>query len=491
MNRSLKSLISLTSQSVVYGIGFFGRQLVVYLTLPLITNLVPRGDFGIISIVTSFYTVINTLTNVGLPSATFRYYNDDIDVDKRRKVIGTSQALFFFLALILALLIIFFAGTTSQMLLGDSKYSLVIQIVALLLVIETMNYYGTILLRLHNRPGAVGIHSLVSVIGQMGLAIIFIKFLDWGVIGYWAGFLMGSIIGLILIVWLNRKWIRFDFSATTAKELLAYGIPLIPASFSISFLQLTDRFFLRTHLDLDAVAVYAIGYKVGSLVNLVLAPFRYAWPNFAFSSVTDPDAKKIYRDVITFLILGSLFVSLGTYTFRFELINLLSPESYQDAASVVPWISAAMVLYGLYPVMSLGPKIMKKTAPLAWLSLITTVVNIILLILLVPIFGMTGAAVSVFLSYIFLVTANYVIGRRYYYFPLDWKPIALSIGLAIVLAFFVDRIRLLTYKNLIQFLCQLLILLIYPAFLILLKIIPLKDIINILSDQSGGKFIRK
>lgn len=292
MNRSLKSLISLTSQSVVYGIGFFGRQLVVYLTLPLITNLVPQDDFGIISIVTSFYTVINTLTNVGLPSATFRYYNDDIDVDQRRKVIGTSQALFFFLALGLALIIISFAGTTSQMLLGDSKYALVIQIVALLLVIETMNYYGTILLRLHNRPGAVGIHSLVSVIGQMGFAIAFIKFLNWGVIGYWVGFLIGSIVGLILIVWLNRKWIRFDFSATTAKELLTYGIPLIPANFSISLLQLTDRFFLRTHLDLHVVAVYAIGYKVGSLVNLVLAPFRYAWPNFAFSSVSDPDAKK-------------------------------------------------------------------------------------------------------------------------------------------------------------------------------------------------------
>jgi len=491
MNRSLKSLISLTSQSVVYGIGFFGRQLVVYLTLPLITNLVPQDDFGIISIVTSFYTVINTLTNVGLPSATFRYYNDDIDVDKRQKVIGTSQALFFFLALILALIIISFAGTTSQLLLGDRRYSLVIQIVALLLVIETMNYYGTILLRLHNRPGAVGIHSLVSVIGQMGLALLFIKFLNWGVIGYWVGFLIGSIIGLILIVWLNRKWIRFDFSATTAKELLTYGIPLIPANFSISLLQLSDRFFLRTHLDLDVVAVYAIGYKVGSLVNLVLAPFRYAWPNFAFSSVSDPNAKKIYRDVITFLILGSLFVSLGTYTFRFELINLLSPESYQDAASVVPWISAAMVLYGLYPVMSLGPKIIKKTTPLAWLSLITTVVNIILLILLVPILGMTGAAVSVFLSYLFLVTANYVIGRRYYYFPLDWKSIALSLGLAVVLGFFVDQIRLLTYKNLMQFVCQFIILLSYPAFLILLKIIPIKDIINILSDQSGEKFIRK
>lgn len=88
---------------------------------------------------------------------------------------------------------------------------------------------------------------------------------------------------------------------------------------------------------------------------------------------------------------------------------MLSPESYQDAASVVPWISAAMVLYGLYPVMSLGPKIMKRTAPLAWLSLLTTVVNITLLILFVPILGMTGAAISVFLSYIFLVTANYFI----------------------------------------------------------------------------------
>ena len=134
---------------------------------------------------------------------------------------------------------------------------------------------------------------------------------------------------------------------------------------------------------------------------------------------------------------------------------------------------------------------MKNTAPLAWLSLVTTIINIILLIVFVPIYGMTGAAISVFLSYLFLVTANYVIGRRYYYFPLDWKSIALSLGLAVVLGIFVDQIRLLTFKSLIQVLCQFIIILTYPAVLILLKIIPIKDIINILSEQSGEKSIRK
>ena len=159
MEKSLRSLLSLSGQLVAYGIGFVGRQLVTLITLPLITNLVSQEDFGIISIITSFYIVCNTITNMGLPSATFRFYNDKQDPNQQNEVLGTSQTLFFLLAFVLAVIIVVFSGTVSNLLLGSREYSLVIRLVALLVVVETMNYYGAILLRLHTRPGPFQRHS--------------------------------------------------------------------------------------------------------------------------------------------------------------------------------------------------------------------------------------------------------------------------------------------------------------------------------------------
>jgi len=490
MEKSLRSLLSLSGQLVAYGIGFVGRQLVTLITLPLITNLVSQKDFGIISIITSFYLVCNTITNMGLPSATFRFYNDNKDPNQQKEVIGTSQTLFFLLAFVLAVIIVAFSGSVSNLLLGSRENSLVIQLVALLVVVETMNYYGAILLRLHNRPGAVSVHNLVSVVGQMGLALIFIKIFESGVLGYWLGFVLGALISLVFMIWLNRKVIVFTFSLSSARELLAYGIPLVPASLSITLLLLTDRFFLRTFLSLDVVAVYAIGYKVGSLVNLLMAPFQIAWPNFAFSSIKNPDASRIYRDVTTLIVLGCSIFTLGTYIFRYQIIDLLSPESYRVGADIVPWISASMILLGLNPVVSLGPKIKKDTRPLAWISVATTLVNILILMIFIPRWGIVGAAIGTFLSYLFLTVASYVISLRYFYFPLDWKRIGiivitvLGLGLLNIIA----EAKIPDLSNLI--LVQALILLAFPLLLILMKIIPVKEVVQILKENTE-KFFSK
>ncbi len=133
-----------------------------------------------------------------------------------------------------------------------------------------------------------------------------------------------------------------------------------------------------------------------------MAPFQIAWPNFAFSSIKDPEARRIYRDVTTLILLGCSFFTLGTYIFRFQIIDLLSPESYRGGAAIVPWISASMILLGLNPVVSLGPKIQKDTKPLAWISVVTTLVNILIIGDLYSKMGNIGAAIATFLSYLFL-----------------------------------------------------------------------------------------
>jgi len=487
MNKSLRSLLSLSGQSVAYGVGFYSKQIVVYLTLPLLTSLMTQEEFGIVSIVTPFYLVLNTLTNVGLPLATFRLYNDSDEEDHQQNILGSSQALFFVLAVLTALILVLFSKVISYALLGSEGYALVIQIIAILLVFETMNYYGTILLRLHVRPGALGIHSVVYVVSQMGLAITFIKFLELGIVGYWLGYLIGGVIGLLLMIWLNREHLRFKFSWQHAKELLRYGLPLIPTALTIIILQLADRYTIRYFIDLEAVAVYAIGYKIGAIVNLVLAPFSIAWPNFAFTTMNQPDAKKVYRDVFTYLLMGSTFIALITYVFRDQLIALVSPDSYQAASDIVPWIAISMILYGINPILTLGPKIKKHTKPLAWISISTTIINIILLFVIIPWLGIIGAAVALVLSYLFLTVVSYFVGRQYYQFPLDGRRITIIIiaaALTVAAGIWISP----EIGNLFTFLLiKGSILLLYPLILVLLRFMPLNQIGQIIS--SGTKEI--
>lgn len=479
MNKSFRPLLALSGQSLVYGMGVYGRQIVIYLTLPLLTSLMTQEQYGIISIVTSFYSVVNTVTNVGLPSATFRIYNDLEEDESKKYTLGTSQLLFFLMAATAALLIIIFAKPLSLALMGNGNYFQLIRIVGILLVFETMNNFGNILLRIQVRPLAVSLQSLIYITSQMGLAIMFIKYLDFGVTGYWIGYLLGAIIGLMLMIWLNRRMIVFKVNKHQMKELLSYGLPLIPTTFSLNLISLADRFIIKTFLGLESVAIFAIGYKIGSLVNLVIAPFKVAWPNFAFTTMNKPHARKIYRDVVTFLTAGSMFVGLAVFSFRDSLINIFSSAKYGGAEQVIPWIILSTILFGLYPVLTLGPKITKKTYYLIWFPVLTALINIILSLVFIQIFGLRGVALATFISYSILAIIGFYVSRRLYFFPLDWKRLGMILFASAAVVILVETFQSGSISVLSDILYRTLFLLLYPLILIILRFIQFAELVNL------------
>ena len=420
--------------------------------------------------------MINTLTNIGLPSATFRIYNDREDPTYRKQTLGSAQALFMVIATIAAGLIILFSYAISDLLVGNPLSYRVIRLVAVLLIFETINIFGNILLRLQVKPVAASIQSLIFVSSQIGIALLLIYYYDLGVLGYWLGYLAGAIIGSLVIIWINRQFIEFEISIYHIKELLNYGLPLVPATFSLNLIRLTDNYLIRSLISVDQVAVYAIGYKIGSLVNMVIGPFNVAWPNFAFSTMHEPDAKNTYRDIITFLLAGSIFTGLGVFIFRDDLVSILAPATYLDASRVVIWIIMAMVAFGLYPVLSLGPKIKRQTFKLAWISVFTAVINIILNLVFIPRFGIIGVALSTFISYFLLALISYLVSQRLYSIPLDLPRITKVIFSMIATGLIVELLIPSGTNHTVNSLLRLCGFLLYPIFLLLLKFTSLEDI---------------
>jgi len=259
-DRSLHSLFSISWQSITYGIGVFGRQIIIFLTLPLFTKYMSQDEYGAVSLITVFYVFLNTFTNSGLPAATFRLYKDTNDPQVRKSTIGASQILFFLFAFVVALGIIAFAMPLSELLLNNPDYARALQIVAVLLIFDTMFNFGQILLRIQMRPLVSSLQSLFLLIGQTALALLFVRVYDFGVTGYYLGYLCGAILGLFSITWFVRKMLVFRIPLRRMKNILIYGVPLVPATLSITALRLASRYLVGSLAGLDQVAIYDIGY---------------------------------------------------------------------------------------------------------------------------------------------------------------------------------------------------------------------------------------
>jgi len=434
MNKSLRALLSLSWQSVAYGIGILGSQLIIYVTLPFLTRYMPREEYGVVSVITALYALLNTLTNAGLPAATYRFYHDAQNDRDQKFVLGGSQLLFMSFAAIPAAAILVFPTGTSTLLLGSEQYARVLQVVAGLLIVDTFDTYGTVILRVETRALTSSIHSIILISCKTALALLFVIRYDMGVFGYWLGQFLGECIGLLIMVWLIRKKLSFKISRHQIWELLKFGMPLMPAMFSTTILKLSDRWIVGSLAGLDQAAIYDVGYKVGSIILILVTPFRAAWTPFAFSIAHKPEASRVYRDVLTYLTAGCSFMILVVYAFRSELIQIMAPNSYSSAASVVGLVAISNLFYTAYLVFSIGPMIEKQTHQLAWIAVFSGLANFLLNLLLIPLMGILGAAVATFVGYGLLAGLSFVTAKRSIDMQIDWARMRqLAVVIALVL----------------------------------------------------------
>ena len=472
--RHSHSLLDLSWQSVGYGVGTFGRQLVFYLALPLFTRLVPQEEYGVVAVVTALLSFINTLSNGGIPGATFRFYNDTSDDRERLRVLGSAQLLIIGYALIAALGLWFGAVPLSRTLLGGPHRVGLVRVVALLLFVQSIVNHGSTLLRLHVRPLANSLQAVCQIALQLGVALVLVAKYDMGVTGYWLGHLLGSCLGLALMAWLVRGAVTFRTTFAKVAEMAAYGLPLVPGTVSLWALRLCDRALVAKFAGLSDAAIYEVGYKVGMLVALAVGPLRAAWPQFAFSTMRDPGATRVYRNSLTFVAAGASFIALAAIIFREELTGALAPDTYAGAADVVPWVAAAQIAWAVYPVLSVGLKIAKRTALVSSIVVLAAVANIGANLLLLPVLGIRGAAIATLLGYGILAILTHLASRRCIPDAVDWVRlggVGLSFGAIVLVSTLVDRLP----PGIAVAAARSALLLSFPAMLVLTRVLSVQQ----------------
>ncbi len=495
MNKTQRAILSLSWQSAAYGVGVLGSQLIVIILVPFLTRYMPREEYGVVSILTSLYVFLNVLTNAGLPSAVFRFYNDAEDEKDRRLTLGASQFLFFLFAALPAICILLFPRVISVFLLDSDQYAPVLQLLAGFLIVDSMNTFGNIILRIEVRPLVASLHNIFLIACKTGLALLFVIRHDMGVFGYWLGQLSGEFAGFVVMIWLVRKHIVFQISWHRLWDLTKFGFPLIPASLSMTALRLADRYIIGFLQGLDQVAIYDVGYKVGSMaILLLLGPFRIAWNPFAFSIAKKTEAPQIYRNVLNYLMAVCLFLALGVFAFRTQIMGIMAPASYGSASSLVGWVAASQLFLAAYWVFAIGPMHGKKTHQLAWIALASGGTNVLLNFILIPLIGILGAAIATFVSYTILASFTYQAGKRLIGLRLDW----LRLGKLVLVAGSILLVILTAEYSAIKLWLEISIktagMASFPVLLLLVKFIDpaqLKEVIGLIRNRLGNKLAAK
>lgn len=426
----------LLKHSFIYALGSAVQSLVGFLLIPIYTRFLAPEDYGRLEICNTFLLILTTIFSFGLASALIKVHERDCKTEEeRKKMIGTIFLFLIPIVLIVIFLLYLFSPSLADILLKEAEHASLIKLILItsFFAIFLLVSFGT--LRAKEKSKLYTTFYLLRFVFTLGINIWFVVGLKLGVFGILLGNLISQAGISLLFLPQVIKYARFTFSKPLFKKLLAFGLPIIPASIAMWFMDLSDRYFLRFFSTMDEVGLYSLGYKIALVVSILLViPFQLAWPTVSFSVAKRPDVKKIYAKVLTYFLFMACFLALILSVFGEQIIELLATEKFFQAYRVIPLVAFAYVLHGVHFIIVPGLHLKEKTKYYPLLVTIPALANIALNFYFVPKYGMMGAAATTLTCFIFMAIITYLVSNHFYPVKYEWKRI-FSLVLAIFCAF--------------------------------------------------------
>jgi O-antigen/teichoic acid export membrane protein len=426
-------MLELARHSAVYGFGSLVSRFIAVLLLPVYTRYLSPADYGLIETLIALSAVLTVLLAAGVKSAFFRFYFDEPQGPGQRRVIRTS--FWFTMASATAGLVagLALAEPISDVLFGTSSHADLVR-AAFVGLWASINYEQmTSLFRVEQRSGAYLIATLINLGLTVGATLVLVAVLEKGPIGVIVGNFTGTLLVYFGLLVYRREQLGLELDRPLLREMNRFGMPLVPSALFLWVLNFSDRFFLVKLAGPREVGLYSIGVRMASGIILLLAAFRTAWPAFAYSIQDDREAKRAYSYVLTYIVLITSWMALGLGVLAPWLVKLLTTEQFYSAERVVAPLAFAAAAFGAYIVVVIGIGRARKTRSNWLITGAAAVLNVILNLLLIPPYGMIGAAIATIGAYAVLFLGMAWKAQQVYPVPYQWRRVATAFGAAIVL----------------------------------------------------------
>jgi len=283
----------LSKNILIYGGTNALKSLVPLLMLPILTAYLSLSDFGTLSLVETtilFVTPFVLLNINGAINVEFFKVKHNI----LREYITNALLLSLISSLIVLSIFLLFQKSLSLMLKIDE--SLLVWIVIFsILRITTSVVLG--LYQSRQEPFRFALYTISQTIVDFILSYTLVVIYRNGYIGRLEGvyisFLIFSIIGIFLLYKMDYLT-KPNFKHT--KDILNFGVPLIPHAICGTIIAMSDRYFISYFVGNEEVGLYTIAYQLSALMLLVSLSVNQAWSPMLFKLLKENPEKITFQD---------------------------------------------------------------------------------------------------------------------------------------------------------------------------------------------------
>lgn len=411
--------------SFIYTIGtVFTKGIGIFL-LPIYTRYLTPAQYGIMDLFMILGSLVSLTIALEIHQAVVRFYQDTKDENEKIQYVSTAFLFTTLVYLVYLFLSIFFSDTFTLYLLDNIKYKSIFLLGTLSIFTSGLFYFTSLQLIVQTLAKKSVIVSIVNVICIASIAIYLLVFQNMKIESIFIGQIIGNSIGTILSLYYTKKSYKLVFIYQKFKELIAFSLPLVFSSVAIFIAIFIDRIAIKYFLGLDELGIYGLAYRFAFVTSLIMVGFQNALSPLIYKHYKEKETPLNIVKLFELFWIFVIFVTVGSILFSKEVIVLMSTEAFYGAASVIPLLVLAVFFGNMYIFLP-GLNIAKKTKIIASISILGAFLNTGLNFLLIPLFGIEGAASATVLSAVIIFVIRIIMSQKYYYIPFLWKEIIFS-----------------------------------------------------------------
>ncbi|WP_352420523.1 oligosaccharide flippase family protein [Proteiniborus sp.] len=426
----------LASNTFTFAIGTFSSKILVFLMLPLYTRVLSSAEYGKVDLIVQTCNILIPIVSAGILNAVIRFGLENNTNKKSVFSIGL-------LTILLGFAVLLILEPILQSIEFISEYTRYIYFFVLM---SSLHSLCSNFIRSQEYVRLYAFDGVLRTIMTIIMNIVFLVVLRYGVAGYLLATILSDLISAVMLFFVAKLYKYISLSNINKSifiSMLRYSLPLIPTTISTWIINMSDRYILSYILGSEANGLYAISYKVPTIITIVAGIFMDAWQISAINEHQKGDRGSFFSKVLN--VYSSLIFCGASViiTFTKVITKILTSPGFYSSWIYIPVLVMATIFASLASFLGSIYMIHKKSEYILLTTAISAIVNIILNFSLIPVYGIQGAAIATLLSYICMLTIRAISTRKF--MSISWNIGKLIINMSVI--FTQSIVMLLEVKN--------------------------------------------
>ncbi|WP_367987887.1 lipopolysaccharide biosynthesis protein [Vibrio sp. NTOU-M3] len=412
--------MSLTRNSTIYLLSNIINAAIPFLLLPILTRTLSPEEYGQVAMFQTFIVGLTAFVGVNsIGAANRKFYDEGNSKKELSKFNGACIQILLGSSLILLILAYIFIDSLKLFLSIPASWIYSALLVSILIFILNFRLGQW---QVRGEAIKYGALQICNSILNMGLSLLLVVVLHHGSQGRVDGQIIAAVLVSVIALFLLKKdkLVKlYAWRPDLIKQILSFGIPLIPHIFGVFLLSAVDRFVINQKLGLSQAGIYMVAVQLSMALSVIFDAINKAYVPWLYDILKHNRANEkrmvvkytyYYFFLLMLLVPVILFISPWILTF-------VSGEKYSSASQIIGLLCFGQILNGMYLMVTNYVFYAKKTGKLAIVTISSGLINIFLLFILIEKLGVLGAALAFLISKCIQFLFTWILASRVVQMP--------------------------------------------------------------------------